>query len=598
MKLWSISTTIRNPERLRDFLYILKQLEGLPFNNENQIKYQILLIQNRLYKPTEIPQKYYSYFKKIETKIPYKVAEDIFNFQNYKDPPMRGRQSVNPLNKLGFSIARNSSGPIKITNLGKLFLRKDYDISYVFLKSMLKLQFPNLWDTHFSQKEGFNIAPFIATLKFIDEANKNFIEKGLTQTEFSLFIPALINIERFELYLNKLNEYRKCKNKNNFINKFAQWYYQKDNPSEEQINNFFEYGDNIMRYFRLTKYFKVSKSEFGAEWRINLEPTRYAEIDFLINNYSGGSIPFSNEEDYYNYINDIKKPTILLDNKRIIDSIILSLKSDINKFVKDNDINLTKNELGILNKNFEKLQFNVKEKYLNNLRELLVNIRIKSEKISILNNKDELKKISGLLKNNKELRKLSPEEFEKLTSLVLRVFNDEILIKPNYIMDDNGEPIAHAAGNKADIECFYKSFNNICEVTLSQSNTQWIMETQPVMRHLRNFELSYKNNPAYCLFVAPKVHTDTAYHFWMSNKNGYNGTKQKIIPLTTEQLSKILDLLLRLTSYGKRFYHTNIKSLYDSIINSAIKCNGHDKWLNSINEVIYKWEKEILNENE
>ena len=57
MKLWSISTTIRNPERLRDFLYILKQLEGLPFNNENQIKYQILLIQNRLYKPTEIPQK-------------------------------------------------------------------------------------------------------------------------------------------------------------------------------------------------------------------------------------------------------------------------------------------------------------------------------------------------------------------------------------------------------------------------------------------------------------------------------------------------------------------------------------------------------------
>jgi hypothetical protein len=43
-KPWSISTTIRNPERLRDFLAVLKQLEGQPFNSENQIKYQIKFV--------------------------------------------------------------------------------------------------------------------------------------------------------------------------------------------------------------------------------------------------------------------------------------------------------------------------------------------------------------------------------------------------------------------------------------------------------------------------------------------------------------------------------------------------------------------------
>jgi hypothetical protein len=101
-KPWSISTTVRNPERLRDFLRILRKLEGQPFDQENQVKYQILLIQERLYKPLNIPLKFRKYYEEPETEIPYEEAEEIFYSQNYEDPPMRGRQSVNPLNKLGF----------------------------------------------------------------------------------------------------------------------------------------------------------------------------------------------------------------------------------------------------------------------------------------------------------------------------------------------------------------------------------------------------------------------------------------------------------------------------------------------------------------
>jgi hypothetical protein len=37
-KPWSISTTVRNPERLRDFLIVLKQLEGHPFDKEKPNK--------------------------------------------------------------------------------------------------------------------------------------------------------------------------------------------------------------------------------------------------------------------------------------------------------------------------------------------------------------------------------------------------------------------------------------------------------------------------------------------------------------------------------------------------------------------------------
>ena len=38
-KPWSISTTVRNPDRLRDFLRVLKELEGQTFNSDNQIKF-------------------------------------------------------------------------------------------------------------------------------------------------------------------------------------------------------------------------------------------------------------------------------------------------------------------------------------------------------------------------------------------------------------------------------------------------------------------------------------------------------------------------------------------------------------------------------
>ena len=47
-KPWSISTTVRNPERLRNFLRVLKQLKGEDFTKDKQVKYQILLIKKGL----------------------------------------------------------------------------------------------------------------------------------------------------------------------------------------------------------------------------------------------------------------------------------------------------------------------------------------------------------------------------------------------------------------------------------------------------------------------------------------------------------------------------------------------------------------------
>jgi len=597
MKLWSISTTVRNPARLRDFLKILKQLEGLRFDIKNQMKYQILLIQNRLYKPMKIPTEYKDLFDDYNSNISYNVAKKIFNLQNYNDPPMRGRQSANPLNKLGFCIARESRGKIVITELGNLYLKGEYDLSYVFLKSMLKLQFPNRWSSEFSEKDGFNITPFIAVLHFINNANNKFGNYGLTQNEFSLFVPSLINYNLIDVYLNKLEEFRKAKDKAKFILEFGKWYYKTKKPTEKQINNFFEYGDNIMRYFRMTKYFRVTTTTFGADWRINLEPLRKIETDYLLKNYTGESISFKSDDEFYKYLYDIKQPEIPLDKEKDLYKIIKSIKDNIATFREENKISLSEKDILLLKTKYKDLLFEELRIFTNKLRDLYIDLKRRKEKVSLIKNIESIKKIRDILKDSKVLRKLSPERFEKLMTDALRILNDEIMIKPNYPVDDNGEPISHASGNQGDIECYYKSFNKICEVTLDQTNKQWIRETQPVMRHLREFETKFIEIISYCLFIAPVVHVDTAYHFWISIKLGYDGKEQRIIPITTKQFAILLDLVLELLSDDKMIKHTDMQKLYDNIISTAKRSKGHSDWLNSIEKEINEWKGTVLNAN-
>ena len=87
------------------------------------------------------------------------------------------------------------------------------------------------------------------------------------------------------------------------------------------------------------------------------------------------------------------------------------------------------------------------------------------------------------LKNRRGKGRLSIE-LERLVSKGLIILNDAKEIKPNYPLGDDGMPSPRSSG-KGDIECFYKNFSSICEVTMLTDGKQWIHEAQPVMRHLR-----------------------------------------------------------------------------------------------------------------
>jgi len=593
-KPWSISTTVRNPERLRDFLRVLKQLEGKPFDKDNQVKYQVLLIKDRLYKPLNIPLKFRKYYEEPETEIPYEEAKKIFYSQNYEDPPMRGRQSVNPLNKLGFSIAREGSGPIIITELGNRFLAGDYDIGYIFFKSLLKLQFPNPWSADFSEKEGFNIMPFVAVIHLIDKLNRRSTKGGLDKTEFSVFVPTLINFNQIDEHVEKILEFREEKNKDRCILNFAKKFYETGEMPDKKINNLFDYGDNIMRYFRLTRYFKVSMDPLGYYWNIDIEPSRKVEIGQLLEMYSGESFKFKTLADYLSYLSDITKPTLPWEKKENLEKIAQSLKNMIIDFIKKENLQITQNKQKILLADIQRMNKSQLENYISRLRGFNLELKEQLKKIKLMGDLNRVEEIIVTLQDSKKLKKYEPEQFEKLVTEALRIINDEILIRPNYPMDDDGEPVNHSPGNKPDIECYYPTFKAICEVTLNTSKLQWVQEGQPVMRHLRDFEVQHQGDDVFCIFIAPQIHNDTYSQFWISVKYEYNGLPQKIVPMTAEEFAILLETLLSLIKQGKRFSHKDLYGLYSIIINESKRLASFSDWAIFIHKTIKEWQHRIV----
>jgi hypothetical protein len=114
------------------------------------------------------------------------------------------------------------------------------------------------------------------------------------------------------------------------------------------------------------------------------------------------------------------------------------------------------------------------------------------------------------------------------------------------------------------------------------------------MRHVRDFENTHTKKQVYCLFIAPRLHQDTAETFWIAIKHGYKGATQKIIPLSITQFIKLLEVLLEIRKKEKRFLHSELLRLYDEVIALTNSISDSDEWIDQIPEVIDSWRKNIL----
>lgn len=600
LKAWSITTTVRNPERLREFLVAFKPLENKAWNNDTQENYQKLLIKNRLYGfgSTQfyngLTADIIKTINDTDIEISDEIIEEILRLKDYTDFAMRGRQSLNPLTKFGFVIIRD--GILKITDLGRKLISSEKDAGDVFLKSFIKWQIPNPANDDFDDSGDYEVVPFVAMLKLISEVKRFETErgeksKGISKREFSLFVPSLIKYTDIENYARKIIDLRDLqKNKTKQERKEIRDSYRyqfaveflgtsEKAKTDKLLTNLRDYGDNAVRYFRLTKFIRIR----GNGFYIDLEPNRHTEIEALFESNFYKPKHFTNKEEYIAYMADDNLPVLPWQTKTKLSEIVKGVYADV-KGLQSN--------LGITvldKKDISSMSESGLMSYIDDLRETRKNLQEKDNHI-------KSQPVSSIAQYIEQLEKIfefenRPLMLEYLSTMGLHSLNDAKEIKPNYPVGDDNEPTSTAPGGMADIECFYEGFNMICEVTMLNGRDQWFNEGQPVMRHLRDFENSNRNS--YCIFIAPTIHADSAETFHIANTIGYKGSKQKIAPITIKQFVELLKTLKQMREENKQFTHNNLKSLVDNIAESANNINS-DEWIANTQNIINSWSANLV----
>ena len=590
--LWSMTTTIREAERIPAFLRTAKEIENEEWNKETQIKFQILLIKNREYLNTDSTQTFsglndsqINLLKDKSINMTFEQAADIFNTKNYNDPPMRGRQSMSPLEKLG--LVDRTSGKIVLTDVGNKLLNEEITYDEFMFEQLLKLQYPNKIE---KEHKDWNSKPFINALRLIKKVNNlckinNMKEKGLTKVEFGIFALSIKNYIDVDEIANKVLAFRKHyeelatnTDKENYRKNFISQYLSTFNNPEHNTK---EYTDNIIRYMRITKYIYI-RGKYGNTC-IDLEPRRMVEINSILENDNGAATEFTKEE-WIKYYGTYGSYDLPFDTVEKLTEIFNEILTDINSL--ENKLNIERTVISCPSVKSEIKEAIVK---LRTKRVGLQNLEIKFD----YNN--DLSKINEAIEALSNIRNLELKPsiaLEKWTNVALNIINDSLLIKPNSIVGDDNEPTFTAPAGVPDIECYYEDFNATCEVTMLSSRDQWFNEGQPVMRHLREFEDKNTDKDCYCLFIAPSIHQDTLNTYFTSVKYEYEGRKQKIIPITIKQLIKILETVAMFRAKNIEFKHLYIKQLYENIINVAI--NGSStEWKEQIPTVLSCWENDM-----
>ncbi len=604
-KVWSLNTTVRNPERIKDFLKVLSEFEGQIFDNRTQALFQKALVRHKLYRPNNIPE---------DLKMEYDNVGDfneedtniIFSF--IKDPSLRGRTSASKCTQMGLAIAKKSEGPVIITSLGKELLNDQLAMEEeFFFNYFIKWQLPNPIDTGYTD---FDINPFLATLYIINKVNdleeqRHNKRKGISKKEFALFIIPLKDYREIDNTIEAILNFRDLiKQGNDEFELYTQMLNDKvveifDVIGRKDIikksNNLVDYADSAIRWFRNTQYLMYR----GNKHYVDIAETRLEQAIELVKNLSLSSNHYDTVTEYRDYLVNRSLPKLPWDvNIETTEKIII----DICNLIEETQNKIDQDFPNQRNHNFEtNPQFSpsisiselrtLEKEYRKNFE--IINNEYRTHKESDLKNLNkyikELKELGNLSRNNKKNN--APLCLEWYTSLSLMALDDSLEIKPNIIKADDGLPLFTAGGGVPDIECYYKSFNLIVEVTLIRSKNQVTSEVLPVSRHFVDSKKKSGNKTCYCLFLAPSIHRDALNQFYYFINNSVEGYDLNLIPLTIEQYTNLLEIILENSDKGKNVNQKKLEEFFNYSLKKLKEENDSTKWYDTLNSYIQDWGK-------
>ncbi len=486
-----LTTTIRNPERLRNFLLVLKAFDGKILTNALCEVVEGELIRRGLYEPTRgltasIKEKWYNQELLADSEVALLIK---LNPQKHKEAgfdygwPSRFDTHYELGMWFGF-VYYQIGQPIEFSELGNLYVAQTEineesffanDEQQIFLNAFARYHRRNPFQRVMNHNK-----PLILLLGVLKELAKNE-EWGS------------VGIARHELPFLIVWKDNDAKALADFIIKFRKkWAYT---PSSdvvfstcEQIQGGWnkveklatitkELPDEVLRKFRLTGLISIRGN--GRFISLNSDLSKIA--DYLLQNYNNLET-FQTEREYFDYaavVDPILIQQGVAKTQSTSDEDQIALQSWVDYFGVEN----IKKELIILSKGSS--------------------------------SKDDVLRITP-----------EPLRLEFLSALLLKHTYADSRVVANYKRGDDGLPISHAPGNNADIELYEDSALHLYEVTLIKGAAQVKAEMAPITRHQEDYKRGHSNVDT--IFVAPNIHIDTIRWVEYWNDKGFNISNKSI----------------------------------------------------------------------
>jgi AlwI restriction endonuclease len=486
-----LTTTMRNPERLRNFLLVLKSFDGKVLTNALCEQVEGELIRRGLYMPTRgitptIKEKWYN----LELLTDSEVSELMkLNPQLHKEAgfdygwPSRFDTHYEFQMWLGF-VYYEIGQKIEFSKLGNLYVEQTEINSESFFANDEQQIFLNAFARYHRRNPFQRVLnhnrPLILLIGALTELAKDSEWGGVGIARHELPFLIVWKDDDAAALAKFIIDFRKrwaFIPSNEVIFETCEAVQGGWNKAEKIATITRELPDEILRKFRMTGLISIRGN--GRFISLNSEMRKVTE--YLLSNYSTLET-FATEREYFDYASQVD-PFLIQEG-----TIQLRPSTDEDQQALENWIN----------------HFGVE-----NIKRELINLSRGSA------SKDEVLRITP-----------EPLRLEFLSALLLKHTYADSKVIANYKRGDDGLPISHAPGNYADIELYEKSALHLYEVTLMKGAAQAKAEVAPITRHLDEYMRGHDNVDT--IFVAPNIHIDSIRWFEFQNDKGFRISSKSI----------------------------------------------------------------------
>lgn len=481
-----LTTTLRNPERLRDFLGVMREFEGQTLTNDLTITIEGELIRRGLYQPMKASASIKQKWATSEALNDFEVEEILSsNPQNHKEAgfdqgwPSRFETHFMLAKRFG-CVYYKIGEPILFSKLGLKCLQDSDDswMSNFFAIALARYQRINPYQRVLNDNKPLIL--LIEVLQLLrDENGPDNPGIAIRELPFLLTWPDDSSEDLFQ-FIKQIRNTRGFSISDEELFSLCQQI-SPDTITTRVKSLVNEFPDDFLRKVRLTGLFVLR-----GQGRFIALSSKVPEsgLKYLLENFKE-RIYIDDEHAFFDAVSGLD-PELLLQ---------LGLTSD-NKHVPNSG--------------------SILDKWV---------VELGSSEI-----KNELLKLSkkNSTTSNAYLKIIPhPLRLEFLSALYLRMSFSESDVIAHYIADDEGFPISHAPGNRPDLIVSDGKSSTLYEVTLLTGTAQMQREMVQITRHLDEFP----GEAMGVMFIAPAIHKDTErYSSWIMEKENLT-----VVPKTIHQ---------------------------------------------------------------